>query len=344
MVHRGRLVVLSALVSASLAWGGPTGSAGRAAPRKKSLKTPTQTIRLSGGYVVAIIGKPVEEADNRVEIRRHGRVVKRLGGPDWVSLGAPTFFLPALTRDEPLIRRPDQDITGDGVPDVLIREYSGGLRKMVRDYVFGLSRGGLIEYEPIGHGFADPNARYFVRGHVKALDVETVEWGLAPLFGRIADTPTPRLRLRLPARADARRWVFANQRQPMPPKRATELMAEAAALSREAGGPAGEAGYPKLVAAVAELVFVGQGDLCRRYVQAAFAGRAKERDTFLASLAGALARSDAGDRLLELNGCRTWGELLIGPGGVIELDCECPDESPQPPRARGRRASGRAAR
>lgn len=344
MGHRGRLVVLLALVSASPAWGGPTGSAGRAATRKKAAETATQTIRLSGGYVVAIIGAPVEEADNRVEIRRDGRVVKRLGGPEWASLGVPTFFLPALSRDEPLIRRPDQDITGDGVPDLLIREYSGGVRKIVRDYVFGLSRGGLIEYEPIGHGFAEPHARYFVSGPGKALEVETVEWGLAPLFERIADTPTPLVRLRLPARADARRWVFANQRRPLPPKRAAELMAEAAALSREAGGPAGEAGFSKLVAAVAELVFGGHGDACRRYVQAAFAGRAKERDACLARLAGAMARSDAGERLLELNGCRTWGELLIGPGGVIELDCECPDEDAKPARARRRAPTGRAAR
>lgn len=291
-------------------------------PDSKSTRGAIQGHSLANGYVVEVIGRESDDG-NRVRILRDGRVIKQLGRADWVSLGASCFFLPAVTRDEPLIKKPDQDVTGDGVPDVVIREYDGGMRKLVTDHVFGLSPKRLIVYKPVSYGYAEPRAKYFIKGRGKALDVELQDWSLAPLFDNMFDAPTPTVRLKFFDDGEQAEWAFAN-----PPKKLTvaqkaELMKHAAGLAQSKKGPMGEKAYGQMVEVVASLIYTGNAETCQEYVRAAFKGRDEERMGFLIELAGVLNDSDMSARMLAMNECNTWSELLCGRKGVLRTDCGC---------------------
>lgn len=281
-----------------------------------------QVYKLAAGYVVEIIGRESDDG-NRVRILRDGRAVRQMGGPEWVSLGSSCFFLPAVSGEEPLIKKPDQDITGDGVPDLVIREYAGGVRKMVTDHVFGLAAKGLVVYEPISYGYADPNARYFVKGRGRSLDVEMPDWSLAPLFSKMFDTPTPTVRLAFYDDGEKARWAFANPPRKLTPAQKADLLKHAASLAQAKNGPMGERAFGQLVEVVANLIYCGNADMCREYVESAFRGRDKERLAFLIELAKVLDDSGMADRLLAMNECNTWSELLCGKKGLLRTDCAC---------------------
>jgi len=315
-------IAILAVGLAGWAHGKPPARVRPASTTVKEKRPAGRTFNLSNGYVVTFIGAESDDG-NEVRILREGRVLKRMGGLDWVSLGSSCFFLPAATGDEPLIKKPDQDITGDGVPDVVIREYAGGMRKLVTDHVFGLTPKKLVAYKPIDHGFADPNARYFVKGRHPSLDVETYDWSLAPLFSNMFETPTPRVRLCFYDGEEVPEWAFANAPRTLTEGQKAELLKHASGLAHVKGGPMGAKAYRVMVEMVAQLIYSGNAEVCREYVRAAFHGRDDERTGFLIELAEVLKDADMGDRLLAMNESSTWGELLSGRKGQLRTDGEC---------------------
>lgn len=290
-----------------------------AATRKSEAKPASkvvQRVSLKNGYEAIIYQGGEGLVTGRLEIRRHGKAVHRQEG-----FGQPAFFFPALTKNEPLIERIDQDITGDGVPDLVVRMELLGT---TMDHVFSLSTRGLIEHGFIAHGYGGAYRQYFFQADKDpALEVRDEEGAFVYHFGLSrANSPQPKILRKFKINDGASlvgepdgqgAWEFANTRKPLPKAEWERLQKQAAALSKTRGGPMESPHVAQFVGKVADLIYTGNADKAREYVRLAFRGHDDKRVGFLAEFAAILSLCD--DAIPKLNGCQSVAEVIAGPAG-----------------------------
>jgi len=142
-----------------------------------------------------------------------------------------------------------EDVTGDGVPDVVVREWSGGAHCCYDDHVISLaSPVRLVASAPLGHG----GDAAWVGGDDGAWAVLTTDSTFAYWRASFADSPMPRLRLT---------WregrLAATPPADVDPADANDLEVEAMRLTglRLEEAPTWE---PSLAAAVLDRLYAGQ--------------------------------------------------------------------------------------
>lgn len=289
-------------------------------PRGPKAEPVTSVIKLPNGYELECrrdSGDASREGPARyrsLTIRRAGRAIEKLGGEREPFLEG--YRLPALTRTEPQLKTVDQDINADGVPDLVIREYTGGAHCCTVDHVFSVGKDSLrhIRLEH-GHGDPDlPGGRFLQADDDPALEVRSFDWTFADWRLPFALSPAPEIILDYqPEGGDTRgEYRVLLRKEKLAKSRWESMLDNARTLQRiERGAPALTA-LATLLADVLDLLYSGNAPAAREYLAVAFAGRDRERLVFTIDFAVRLSTSPYVEDILRLNEVDTIGELLAG--------------------------------
>ena len=275
-----------------------------------------ERIPLANEYEI-VISFDADRSFKQLDIRRQGQI-------EWRSSeysdepGYNHIMLPAISGAEPLLTELDQDLTVDGIPNVVVREYTGGGHCCTIDHIFSLNPDGLIGYQDIHYGHASYIGQHFVpddRGSL--LDIMTEDWTFAYWKMSFAESPAPvvRLRHRGSEQCGRLRWAFANPKETISPERWEVLQADARRRNTMPGGPTGTGSLPGLLSNTLDLIYTGNATAAQSYLDLAFAGYENARLGFLVELGLQLKTSRYIDLILELNEVDTIGELLAGDDG-----------------------------
>jgi hypothetical protein len=275
-----------------------------------------ERIPLANEYEI-VISFDADRSFKQLDIRRHGQI-------EWRSSlysdepGDTHIMLPARSGTEPLLTELDQDLTLDGIPNVVVREYTGGAHCCTEDHILSLNSDGLIGYQGIDFGHASYVGQHYVPGERGSqLDIMTDDWTFAYWKMSFAESPAPVVRLRLRGSEQCGRlsWTFANSKQSVSVEQLQELRADARKRNTMPGGPIGTVALPGLLSNTLDLIYDGNAADAQSYLYLAFEGFENARLGFLVELGIRLKVSRHIDLILELNEVDTIGELLAGDEG-----------------------------
>jgi hypothetical protein len=238
-------------------------------------------------------GEPARQA---LRIRRGGRLLASVVAEKVDLYGGPLTDLdPSDQRD--LVPQPGDDVTGTGVPALVVETYAGGAHCCTELVLFGLGprlqRLGRID------GGNDP-VRFRRRPDGPGLAAIVYDDSFACWHASFADSVAPEVTLAFDAGHAA--WRFAAALMRRPPPGADALKQEAATLR---GDPAWRGGDPPpaLRDRMLALIYAGDGPAARELLAAARAGAAADRDDFWHDLAERqLRRSPYWPDIARLNG------------------------------------------
>lgn len=209
----------------------------------------------------------------------------------------------AGASSQPPSDAPDTDVTGDGVPEVLVAEWTGGAHCCFNLHVFQLRptfRMQRIEAEHSEVGLfvqADDDA---------ALELRMPDWTFAYWKTGFARSPAPEMVLKF----DGREWHVsaALMRQSMPEQAAlVESKARWGQWSVNAsgdwGGPGGEAPWGALL----DLIYTGHAEQARQMLDDVWTADEAHKRAFWQDLVQRLRQSPAWTALVELNGAAIQG-------------------------------------
>jgi hypothetical protein len=273
-----------ALIAPVLCLAGCFGKPETAPPQKGKLKLKTEakmgryTYRSYSGEILG---------QGAFEIWRGGKVMLREDGADYsISLDKKDSDLP----------EPGKDITGDGLPDLIVEVYSGGAHCCFEYLIVSLGEevkkvdtiyGGNSSFE-----FKDLNGD----GIYEAIgNDDTFAYWEAPY----AESPMPSVILKF----DGRKYAISDlMKRPAPSNE--QLVARLEQLSRDQGEsrwgiPPSTWGY------MLELIYSGNGDLAWKFCDMMWAKRGKgNKEDFLSEFRKKLAESPYWDGIKSLNGWR----------------------------------------
>ncbi len=278
------------------------------------------TIRMAHGYVMELHLDPARAAwaqtgeYSAVVLKRDGAVLKSF--TSFLDDRLAFYSLPALNGTEPLLKAVDQDINGDGVPDVVVREYTGGAHCCTIDHLFSLGQDGLRHIE-LHHGHGDPDlpgGRFIQADDDPALEVRTLEWTFAYWYLPFSASPAPEVILdyRSFEKSLQKEYLLHIKRIKLPTKRWQAMLERARELAKAQPGPMQPGQFSTLLADVLDLVYGGNAHAAREYLAVAFAGRERDKLVFLIEFGIQFSSSSHVADLLRLNKARTIGELLAG--------------------------------
>jgi len=232
-------------------------------------------------------------------VLKDGREIHRREGWRWEVDGTPD--LPDARYVAP---KPGSDITGDGIPDVVLRDYSGGAHCCSTYYVFEL-RDSL----PVHQLVAGDHAALFKQMDDRpALEVELSDDNYAYWRSSFIDSAAPKVVLRYRAQA----YEIAPDLMRAPPPSQAD-MAQWAEESRADYGwkmetkPRGADDASDLggvfLDKVTQLIYQGHADLVQTFVDLAWPSAKPGKDAFVAELMECRIRnSDYWPAVAALNG------------------------------------------
>lgn len=297
-------------------------------PRVATHRTETEEVELPNGYKAVFEYTITRNSDDperwstgyesAVSIVRGGVVLHRID--DVLTTGRSGLWLPSTNKDEePLLRSVDQDITGNGIPNLVVREFSGGAHCCTTTYIFELGKERFVAFEPISQGHSTGRQSFVQADDDPALEISIRDWRFAYWKMSYAESPAPDVLLDFREIRDRQAaWVFANNKKTLTEAERKTLTAHAEALGRSKRAPTEFPQFPKFLANVLELIYAGNADFARKYTQMGFRGHDELRVGFLIELGLVLNAGHYLDEekvtegILKLNGCETIGELLVG--------------------------------
>ncbi len=303
-------------------------------PAGQKTKSGTSTINLHNGYSLELRQDPASTPNageyHAVAIKRKGAVLKRLEYPKDEIVAR--YAIPALTNAEPLITAVDQDINADGIADVVIREYTGGIHCCTIDHIFSLAKDGLHHTE-LAHGHGDPDlpgGRFIQADDDPALEVRTFDWTFAYWYLPFASSPAPEVVLdyRPQSGSDGGEYRVLNRRSKLATSKWKEMLDRAQRLQKAKTTPLTSDGLAVLLADVLDLLYTGNGHAAREYLTVTFSGREREKLAFAVEFSVQLSSSPYVADVLRLNDCQTIGELLAGKDAAMPAPPWAPLLSP----------------
>ena len=322
----GRSIVLSLVVVAGMG----AMSATADLPDGATQRSETEEFALPNGYkavlehtITALPDDPDRwiVCESSLSIVRGGVVLHRID--DVVTIGCSGLWMPARNEgEEPLLHSIDQDVTGNGIPDLVVREYSGGAHCCTTTYIFELAKDHFVAFEPIDQGHSTGRESFVQADDDPALEIRTCDWRFAYWKMSFAESPVPDVLLDLREnRSGKSQWVFANRKKALSVVERKRLMAHAEALGNSPRAPTEFPEFPEFLTNVLDLIYSGNADFAREYTRASFKGHEEKHVGFLIELGiifDARVYSDCGqvtEGILKLNNCETIGELLVGEAG-----------------------------
>jgi len=238
-----------------------------------------------GSYIVKTVSGSVEQDDFILQVFKAGELV--------FSTNSYLFYDPEApaTDDSGDIPRPFTNITGNGIPDLIVIDYSGGAHCCMSYYIFELGdEFRLIGTIPAEHGTVD----------FKDIDgdgipeIKMSDWSYAYVFGCFASSPAPDVILRY----TNGRYEIAPDLMQTPAPDAAELrqmadeiktncaqMVEAGELSSEWAADSG------LWQHMLDLIYAGHEDEARRLFDMAWPKEAEGKDEALTNFVEAVTNS-----------------------------------------------------
>jgi len=277
-----------------------------------------EQISLANGYEV-VTSLDAGRSAKRLDIRRHGLV-------EWSSTefsdepGYSKIILPARSGIEPLLAKLDQDITHDGIPNLVIREYTGGGHCCTVDHIFSLDPDGLAPYQEIDYGHGSFQQQHFVQAEREGeLGIVTEDWTFAYWKLSFAESPAPAVLLRLKGseQCGRLRWVFGNTKKVISQQQWEAMREDARRRNAMPGGSTDSESLPGLLSNTLDLIYTGNASLARSYVDLACRGHESRQIGFLVELGLRLKTSEFLDGVIELNEVDTIGQLLAGDEGLF---------------------------
>ncbi len=210
-----------------------------------------------------------------------------------------------------------QDVTGNGVPDVVMEEYSGGAHCCTTYTIVELFEGGPVVLPVLEAGHS--SGRFVQADEDAALEFRMHDWAYAYYFACFAASPAPVVTLDLTySSGSGYAWRFANSRVEMSAE-VRDTLDEAAGRLRTHWDDRWETdAYPEFLRHYLDLIYFGQAAAAAKFLRDAFEGHDAERVAFLVDVALLLRENEYCQGILELNGCSTIGGLLSGAEGERE--------------------------
>ena len=241
----------------------PTAAPITAVPPDSAITGPVVDQRSLGAYTIRVV-EDTASHERVVDITREGRRVFARRSADW------------------RIEHFGEDLTGDGQPDLLLIEFTGGLHCCTRGTVLGLGRtfreygtidgadGDVVLDDVDGDGIPE----------IKVGDFRFAYWRDVPF----SDTPVPEMIYRF---RDGRYEVACDlMREPEPRDATLRRQARALAHGWTSGDPPVD-----LWSAAVDYVYAGNPDAAWRLLDLAWPPGIPGHDDFLADLKGKLAGS-----------------------------------------------------
>lgn len=190
----------------------------------------------------------------------------------------------------------DTDVTGDGVPEVLLSEWTGGAHCCFNLYICEVVPEVRVQCIPLAHG----GAQFVQADQDPALELVVPDWTLANWETSFAQSPAPHMVLKFDG--DGWKPCAALMRQPSPDvPEASEL----AARWKRFVAPQGSPSDPVEVAPwgpLLDLIYTGHADQAWRLLEVAWPGDQAGRRRFRSGLLHELRHSPAWAALCALNG------------------------------------------
>lgn len=187
------------------------------------------------------------------------------------------------------------DVTGDGRPDLLVVEWTGGAHCCAIFHLFALDPEvrllASLDTADVGAAFADLDG-------APGLEMETADPGWAYWYTSFADSPAPRVVLRW---SDETGWTPALDLMVAPAPSDEDLAAQAAtvAASDRWGGGDFE---PELWRVMLDLIYTGHGDLAWSFFDAAWPAGQGGKEAFARDFRCQLAAGPWWPALAAMNG------------------------------------------
>lgn len=235
-------------------------------------------------------------------LRFRGTAVDSVDGPHvWLGAEADTVAMeragagPPYPATAPVPAGAVRDLTGDGVPELVVSSYSGGAHCCTTHWIVTLGDDGP---RPVARvDAADGEAEIVDLDRDGLPEVALADWSFAYWNASFAESPAPRVVLRWDGAGFAPTW----QGLRLPPLDPAALDAEAAAVRADAAWT--ERSFPPVAywATLLDLLYAGHGAEAARFAEAAWAGDALGRAVFLRSLTDVLYRSPYGPAVIDQN-------------------------------------------
>jgi len=277
-----------------------------------------EQIPLANDYEILLMSNESSDSRRLVVRHRENGESRAFEFADWA--GAIHVMLPSRSDVEPLLTELDQDITHDGIPNLVVREYSGGGHCCTVDHILSLEPDTLVAYQEIRYGHGAFMGQHFVQvDEDDALEIATEDWTFAYWKMSFAESPAPAvtLHLRPSGTSGKQRWLFGNTAEPVSADRWRHLQDGARSLNGTVEGAASPRCLPELLSSTLDLIYTGNAIHAQEYVRLAFGRHEDKRLGFLVELALQINKSPILASVLELNCCTTVGQLLAGPNGIF---------------------------
>jgi hypothetical protein len=245
-----------------------------------------------------------EIPESQLEIRREGWLLALVKG---LSLEFPDIGCESLLARQPV------DITGNGVPDIVVRTFSRGAHCCTTTYVFELGKT-FHAFEPIKHVHGEVQDSFVQADNDPELEVIVRDWTFAYWHLCYASSPAPEvlLDLRRNASGPHPEWVFANQKEPVSTEHQKQLEGRARRSAASEDGPLEEEALSMFLKDILDLLYSGNAKAARAHIDRAFAGRDAEKLGFLMDFGAQLSQSDYAYDILRLNEVGSFCHLLLG--------------------------------
>lgn len=135
-----------------------------------------------GSYVAQVRTDSLHTQDV-FELRRDGEVVFRIDDYLRVKLGGPV-------EGRGLVLKPGTDVSGDGVPDLVVHGWSGGAHCCFTAWVLSLGNDFRV-LAKVGGANTDPV--FFNADQDSAIEVEVIDWAFQDWPGSFAGSPSTRV-------------------------------------------------------------------------------------------------------------------------------------------------------
>lgn len=257
----------------------------------------TDTTLRHGAYTVEI--QRDDSGGAQVAVIRRGRA------PVWQGTGFRFTFGEAPGADEgdraalpPAVR----DLTGDGVPELVLSDWSGGAHCCFTYYVFTLGpRLAVLDTLPLEHS---DQARFEDLDGDGAHELRTRDWTFAYWNSSFNGSPAPEVILRLGDGGYRLAERFARR----PPLSADSVRRQ---VARVRGEWSAASRFPPVLLwrTMAEMVYGGNAAQVAQFVECAWNGDDTGREVFLRYFRDQLVESPYYEELDALNGGNLYGEF-----------------------------------